>query len=348
MPDGIKNIMVSVIIPVYNGEKYLRECLDSVLAQSYNELEIIVVNDGSTDGSWRVIQEYAAVYNGIKPVCQENQGISSARNRGLEQAKGDYVMFLDCDDILRQEGVELLLRRAEEENSDLVIGNLMYFYHESRRLERPGRFLKDGVYKGRDKLKLVHLNPFVVNKLWKREVVLAHQLWFEPFVIGEDASFYLRFLTFAARISLLEACVSYYRLSDSSVIHTWSMKQTEALNVYDRMEFFYREQGGMEEYIRELEYDRLFFCCNTIRRLPSCKDGALRRQLMDVLLEKGSVSFSALPEEREDMQRLKRRLLWYRKHKGVYSSNICSACYGVARKVKRFWARRNGNVGERI
>ena len=100
MQSGIKNTTVSVIIPVYNGEKYLRECLNSVLRQSYRNLEVIIINDGSTDHSWQIIEEYSARYNQIKGICQKNGGIASARNRGLDQASGDYIFFLDCDDIL--------------------------------------------------------------------------------------------------------------------------------------------------------------------------------------------------------------------------------------------------------
>lgn len=348
MQSGIKNTTVSVIIPVYNGEKYLRECLNSVLRQSYRNLEVIIINDGSTDHSWQIIEEYSARYNQIKGICQKNGGIASARNRGLDQASGDYIFFLDCDDILRERGIELLLERAKGDKADLVIGNVMYFYHHNRHLERPGRILKDGLYEGHEKLKLVHLNPFGVNKLWKRQVIQRRQLRFEPFTVGEDASFYLRFLTFAARISLVEECVSYYRLSDSSLVHTWSMKQLEPLEVYQRMEEFYRKQGGMEAYIQELAYDRLFFCCNTIRRLPLCKDKGMRRRLMEVLLKEGSSFTASLPDGREELKLLKDKLQWYQKYKGLYCSSLCSLCYKAARKLKHMRAKRNGTLGEQI
>ena len=102
--------LISVIVPVYQVERYLRECLDSVLAQTYVNLEIIVVDDGSTDSSPRIVSEYASKDARIRRFTQPNQGLSSARNTGLEHASGEYILFVDSDDVLSPDHVKVLYR----------------------------------------------------------------------------------------------------------------------------------------------------------------------------------------------------------------------------------------------
>ena len=122
----VENPKVSVIIPVYNVEKYVRECLDSIVGQTLEEIEIICVNDGSTDGSLEILKEYGARDKRITILSQENRGISSARNHGAERASGEYFYFMDGDDILEKEALFKLYALAAEKNLDVV-----YFDGES-------------------------------------------------------------------------------------------------------------------------------------------------------------------------------------------------------------------------
>ena len=110
---------VSVIIPVYNVEKYLRECLDSVVTQDLDDIEIICINDGSTDGSSRILAEYATQYEKLAILDKENSGLSAARNSGLSVAKGKYILFLDSDDLLSDSSaVSRLYDKAEHDGLD--------------------------------------------------------------------------------------------------------------------------------------------------------------------------------------------------------------------------------------
>ena len=113
--------LVSLIIPVYNVEAYLRECLDSVINQSYSNLEIIIVNDGSTDGSLNVCEEYAAKDERIRVISQKNGGLSSARNTGLDSAKGLYIGFIDSDDSVHTTFVECLMDAISESKSRIAV-----------------------------------------------------------------------------------------------------------------------------------------------------------------------------------------------------------------------------------
>ncbi len=111
--------MISVIVPIYNSEKYLKKCVNSILSQTYKDLEIILVNDGSTDNTPRICDEFAKKDNRVKVIHQENGGQATARNTGLDAAKGEYIAFVDSDDYLEQDTYELLLSMLESNNCDI-------------------------------------------------------------------------------------------------------------------------------------------------------------------------------------------------------------------------------------
>ena len=104
-----QNILVTVVVPVYNVEKYLKKCLDSLLSQTYHNIEIIVVNDGTTDKSLDIAKEVNSIDERVKIISQENQGLSEARNTGIRNAKGEYICFVDSDDFVHKDYVKLLL-----------------------------------------------------------------------------------------------------------------------------------------------------------------------------------------------------------------------------------------------
>ena len=114
---------ISIIIPVYNVKKYLRECLDSILAQSYKDFEIIIVDDGSTDSSGNICDEYSMKYENIKVLHKNNNGLSSARNAGLDIAQGEYILFFDCDDVVSPIMLETLI--AHVAGYDIVSFGIM-------------------------------------------------------------------------------------------------------------------------------------------------------------------------------------------------------------------------------
>lgn len=117
--------LISVIIPVYNVEKYLRQCLESVIGQTYINLEIILVDDGSTDGSSKICDDFAAIDDRIVVIHQYNAGLSSARNAGLDIMKGDYVSFVDSDDWIEKDMFAILLSSLEDEKADIAISRII-------------------------------------------------------------------------------------------------------------------------------------------------------------------------------------------------------------------------------
>ena len=114
--------LISVIVPVYNAEKYLKDCLKSILDQSYNNFELIVVNDGSKDRTQNIIDHFSRKDNRVSSIQQDNKGVSGARNTGIRNAKGEWICFVDADDRLSRDALEILYQTAISEKSDAVIG----------------------------------------------------------------------------------------------------------------------------------------------------------------------------------------------------------------------------------
>lgn len=170
--------LVSVIIPAYNIEKYIGRCLDSVLSQIYENLEIIIVDDGSSDGTGKILDDYEKRDSRIKVIHKENGGVSSARNKGLDMAVGDYIGFVDGDDIIAPEMYETLVKLLEEEDADIAhCGYQMvfpdrvdYYYNTGKRKVQT---TKEGL---KDLLLGEIIEPGLVNKLYKKSVIKNHRL----------------------------------------------------------------------------------------------------------------------------------------------------------------------------
>lgn len=232
--------MVSVIIPAYNEEAYIAECLESATGQTLKDTEIICVDDGSTDGTPQILDQYAEKDGRIKVIHQENGGLSRARNAGMEYAAGKYMLFLDSDDMLVQNALELLVQKAEILDTDMLLYNHSAFCddpmlkdeeeHYSQYYRRKGKY--DEVYTGTEMQELLVRNkdyrPIAWGYLLNTEFARKTKLSFIPGILHEDNPFTFHAMTLAGRVSLL-SCTLYKRR-----IHAGSIMQTKQSfrNVY--------------------------------------------------------------------------------------------------------------------
>lgn len=182
----------SLIIPVYNAEATLRRCLDSILKQSFDEYEILLINDGSTDGSDAVCREYANKYPQIKYLTKENGGVSSARNVGLDRAKGEYILFVDSDDYVSENYFSTISKNIEERDPDLLMFGYRNFGGTSTAWNT-GVFYEDTEIEIAERVS-VALRQYLFSSLWskvfKREIIEENRLRFdEKLSIGEDQAF---------------------------------------------------------------------------------------------------------------------------------------------------------------
>lgn len=215
---------VSVIIPAYQAEKSLRRCLASVCAQQGAELEIWVVDDGSRDGTWAVLQELAAADPRIHGIHQENQGVSAARNAALDRCTGDFVRFVDADDELPEDAIAPLAQRMLRDQSDLLIGGFIEkvaMIQHRRNLANRGDTLDKNDYLT---FWAKNANSFFCgvlwNKLFRRDLIERQQLRFESgLTYGEDFLFVCRYLQGAQRISFVQEAVYHYIRNPSSMTY---------------------------------------------------------------------------------------------------------------------------------
>ena len=176
--------MISVIIPVYNVEDYLAECIDSVLGQSYTDYEIILVDDGATDSSGRMCDEYARKDSRIRVIHQENGGLSAARNTGLRAAWGKYIYFLDSDDYIAPSALEHLAALAEKEQADVVFFDGYTFFDECEADVTAIEYVRQATYpptNGREMLRQLlgrdEYRTAVPLMLFRKSNLIGKMLW---------------------------------------------------------------------------------------------------------------------------------------------------------------------------
>ena len=201
---------VSVIVAAYNAEKYVTETLESIANQSIDDYEIIVVNDGSTDRTIDILREYESRYANMTVIDKENGGPSSARNCGLDIAKGDYVYFFDADDVLEIDALEKLYDRAQEKRADLVIAKYDIF-------NRFKTFPVNGI---NDLVKMDKIGKYepqilwtfsLCNKLFRRSIIEKYDLRLPPISYSEDGAFLMRYVYRTSRITGLDKVIFHYR-----------------------------------------------------------------------------------------------------------------------------------------
>ena len=215
-------VRVSFILPVYNVEKYVRRAIDSLLAQTMPDFEAIFVDDGSPDRSADIIAEAAARDSRLRLIRKENGGVASARNAGLDAARGKYVFFLDPDDWAVPDAAEQLADAADREGADMVIfGGALDTYDASGRLVGSSTVMPplEGVFRGmpfRDNFDKLASSHLVTNKLMRREFIEQHGCRFPGFNIGEDAMFFIDFYRHdpGCLVCLRHVC---YHFTDSRV-----------------------------------------------------------------------------------------------------------------------------------
>lgn len=195
--------LISIIIPVYNSEQYLEKCLDSVLAQDYPDLEIIVINDGSTDSSGSILERYSGVYPCIRYIQQENSGVSAARNHGIKVARGKYIAFVDSDDTIPPNYISALYRIMMEDKVELSIVSVEDSYGNIYKLSSPTDidFEKKHTYHflSLNKLFLLY-GPYA--KLFSSTIIQKYHIGFpEDLSYGEDLVFNCRYISKINRLA---------------------------------------------------------------------------------------------------------------------------------------------------
>ncbi|MBR6435176.1 MAG: glycosyltransferase [Thermoguttaceae bacterium] len=229
----MNNPKISVIIPVYNVESYLRECLDSIVNQTFRDLEIICINDGSTDGSLAILEEYASKDRRFQIVTKENGGQAECRNIGISMASGEYIQFVDSDDYLDLNACQTIYSKAVETQSDMVMFLFHFFGKFEKRSLDDVKFIPSELTSNYDKIWFEFNNAQVVwANLFRRDFLDNNNIRFHNGLYFEDVPFVAKASLLAKRISVIPCPLYYYRQRENS---TMNNKQKKELHIPSSM-----------------------------------------------------------------------------------------------------------------
>lgn len=330
--------LVSIIVPVYNAEDYLERCIRSILQQTYENIELILVNDGSTDRSFEICQQFAAKDDRIVLINKPNAGVSDSRNRGIAKAKGKYLQFADSDDWLLPEATALMVQRAEQSRCEFVIAP---FY----RVIEPillvnGHIKEDGKYRIEEFALEMMKAPsnfyygVMWNKLYRRDIVREHGLQCDPAINWcEDFIFNLQYLGYVQQVYVLQEPVYYYLKRKNSLVST-EMRNNNIYEVKKTVFYYYKAfyqniglydayKGRVNMYFFSVSADSLF-------RLPVGridKDGEeiiFKEEFLEELQVKGEGLKAFLMESNllatEETRPERKKVRWQHKRKDTATS----------------------------
>lgn len=267
---------VSVIIPVYNVEKYIEKCLDSVLNQTLQDIEIIIVNDGSTDSSKEKINNYLKKYDGkIKYLEKENGGLSSARNFGIPYASGEYIAFLDSDDYIESNAYEEMYNLAKKEDLSLVQCGFIWEYPKKKKIGKVDicKNKKEMIEKGRVE---------AWNKLIKRKILIEQKIEFPEGLRYEDLEFFYKLVPYLNKVSYINKNFIHYVQREDSIANTQNIRTKEIFTVFENVFSYYKQKNIFNEYKQELEYTYIkCLLCSSLKRMCKIEDKAQRKKALE-------------------------------------------------------------------
>lgn len=216
------NPRVSVIVPVYNGEQYLEECMESILKQSLDDIEVLCVNDGSTDGTGGILQRYRQRDPRVRVIYQENAGYGCAMNRGIREAKGTYIGVVEADDYISERMFEVLYQRAEETQADVVKADYYTFTGEGafRQLTYmqtpPHKALYGKVLDSTKTTALFYAVQMTWEGIYRRDFLIENEIWHNgsPGASFQDNGFWFQVFAWAKRVCFINEALYYYRVDN--------------------------------------------------------------------------------------------------------------------------------------
>lgn len=238
---------VSVVVPIYNVEKYLNRCLQSIINQSYKNIEIILVNDGSTDNSLQIAEEEEKNDSRIKIITQKNQGLSMARNTGIQHATGEYICFVDSDDFVHKDYVKCLIENLEENDSDISVCDYLYINEKDETWSKKNKGEK--IFSN-----LEAINDLLVgnqetevmawNKLYKLSLFKENNIFFPKGKLHEDNFTTYKLYYYAKKISLIPDKLYFYlQRTDSIMGKKFNIKRLDVLQAVEETKSFFKKEN---------------------------------------------------------------------------------------------------------
>lgn len=239
---------ISIIVPIYNSEKYLKKCIDSLVNQTKKEVEFILVNDGSSDNSEKIIKEYND--KRIKYFKNKNQGIGKTRNFGIEKATGKYIMFIDSDDYIDKNACKILYKEIENEKADLIVFDY-YRVKKKQNIEvKIPTFKATNLRKNNELLLNINLGP--CNKIYRSSLIKSNDIKFEENLKYEDTLFVVKTIYNASKIVKIDKTLHYYVIHDKSETTVRDEKVFDIIKVVDKIRNHLKEDMTIQETVDKL------------------------------------------------------------------------------------------------
>jgi glycosyltransferase involved in cell wall biosynthesis len=266
---------VSVIVPVYNVEKYIDKCLNTLINQTLNDIQIIIVNDGSTDSSYKIIEKYVDQNkNKIIYIEKENGGLSDARNVGIQHATGEYIGCTDSDDYVELSMYEKMYDAACQNNADLVECDFYWEYKHKLRTDI-GK-----VYNVKDIL--VQARAMAWNKIIKRELINKYNIEYPIGLRYEDSEFFYKLVPYIHVIGFVKEPLYHYIQRNDSICHIQNEKTRDMFDVLDNVVSYYKKKGFYEEYKEQLEYVCIrYLLGSSFLRITAIYDKETREKILE-------------------------------------------------------------------
>lgn len=266
---------VSIIVPMYNVEEYVEKCLDTLVHQTIEDIEIIIVNDGSTDNSKEKAKLFCKKYpQKIVYLEKENGGLSDARNYGIPYAKGEYIAFLDSDDYIELDTYKKMYELAKKEESDMVECDFIWEYPNKQKVD------SGKVYSGKHEM-IEKIRVVAWNKMIKREILEKAKIQFPKGYRYEDVEFTYKLIPYLNKVSFLkEPCIHYVQ-RQNSISNVQNERTKEIFDVLNHVIEYYKENNIYDEYKEELEYVYTrYLLCSSLLRMVKVANKETRKQLL--------------------------------------------------------------------
>lgn len=264
----------SLIVPMYNVEKYIYKCVDSIVTQGFTDYEVICVDDGCTDNTVRILKDNFASHPNVTLLSKENGGLSSARNAGFAKATGEYVLFIDSDDCIKADLLDTLDKHIREFKSDIISFGVERV-SESGKVLSVEQLYKNGLIEKSGAL--ITFAPSVWNKVFKK--TLVNDLLFPEGIIYEDMPYTITSLALSSSISTLDFVGYEYLQREGSLINTFDSR---IFDIYKSVEYLIESFNKFEiyeEYYKYIEYNSIIhIVLGHLSRCASEKDGVKRKQ----------------------------------------------------------------------
>lgn len=244
----MKKIDISIIVPIYNAEEYLKRCIDSLVNQTKKEIEIVLINDGSTDNSEKIIKSYKD--DRIKYFKNKNQGIGKTRNFGIEKATGKYLLFVDSDDYINKKTCELLFEKVEKDNLDIAICDFYKEYDNGNIEKIITPSFKNSSLKDNPDIITEYLSPWA--KIYSTEMIKKNNIKFVENLKYEDAPFVIEALCCANKIGKIDKCLNYYRIHTKSETTIRDDRIFDILKIIDIIRVYTNDKEYLKEKIDKL------------------------------------------------------------------------------------------------